>query len=157
MKPVLAAIAALVIIPIANAGEVSVSFSDDFIETLEDDYGTREGERLSKRVVKDLNQAFERAGVDPARVEVTIIDAKPNRPTFEQLGARPGLDPNRSISIGGMELTATAYDADGGVLAERNYSWFESNIRHVVGSATWTDARRASGRFARKFAADLKS
>ena len=38
---------------------------------------------------------------DGARIELTITDLKPNRPTMQQTAAKPGLDPLRSISIGG--------------------------------------------------------
>ena len=78
-----------------------------------------------------------------------------NRPTFEQLSSRPGLDAIRSISIGGMELVGTAYDADGNVIASQEYGWFENNLRGVVGAGVWTDANRASSRFAKKMAKQL--
>ena len=102
-----------------------------------------------------MERAFAKAGVDPFRVDVEIVNAKPNRPTFEQLGAEPGLDAMRSISIGGMSLIGTAYDAEGNVIATQEYEWYENNIRDVIGSATWTDANRASRRFAKKFAKTL--
>lgn len=155
MKTIFAAIGALAILPTAAATEVAVTYSDDFAEELTDNYGEREGETLTEDIIEDLEFAFTKAGVSPARVDVTIVDAKPNRPTFEQLSDRPGLDAIRSISIGGMELSGTAYDADGNVLATQDYEWFETNIRNTVGSGTWTDANRASRRFAKKFAKQL--
>lgn len=155
MKTIFAAIGALAILPTAAATEVAVTYSDDFAEELSDNYGEREGESLIEEIVEDLDRAFSKAGVDPARVDVTIVDAKPNRPTFEQMSARPGLDGFRSISLGGMELVGTAYDADGNVLATQEYGWFENNLRNVVGSGVWTDANRASNRFAKKMAEQL--
>lgn len=155
MKTVIAAIGALALLPVAAATEVAVSYSDDFAEELTDNYGEREGERLTRDISDDLDKAFEKAGVTAARVEVVIIDAKPNRPTFEQLSATPGLDAIRSISIGGMELSGTAYDADGNVLATQDYEWFQNNIRDVIGFGTWGDANRASRRFAKKMANQL--
>lgn len=157
MKTLIAALGALALLPAATATEVTVSYSDDFAEELADNYGQREGERLTEDITDDLSHAFKKAGVTPARVEVTIINAKPNRPTMDQLSDRPGLDGFRSISIGGMELTGTAYDADGNVLATQEYEWFENNIRDVVGSAVWTDANRASRRFAKKLANQLSA
>jgi len=157
MKTAIAAIAALALLPIAAAAEVNVSYSEDFTEELADNYGDREGPILAKEITEDLDRAFAKAGIDPARVDVTIIDAKPNRPTFDQLRHTPGLDMHRSRSIGGMKLQATAYDADGNVLGSKEYGWFENDIRQVIGAATWTDAKRASDRFARKFAKDLTS
>lgn len=155
MKTLIAALGALALLPAAAATEVAVSYSEDFAEELADNYGEREGERLSEDITEDLSFAFNKVGVNPARVEVTIINAKPNRPTMEQLSDRPGLDGFRSISLGGMELTGTAYDADGNVLATQEYEWFESNIRDVIGTAVWTDANRASRRFAKKLATQL--
>jgi len=155
MKTIFAAIGALAILPTAAATEVAVTYSDDFAEELSDNYGEREGERLTEDIIEDLDFAFNKAGVAPARVDVMIVDAKPNRPTFEQLSSKPGLDAFRSISLGGMELSGTAYDADGNVLAVQEFDWFENDIRDVVGSATWTDANRASRRFAKKLANQL--
>jgi len=155
MKKVLFTAALLAFAPIAGATTVNVSYSDDFTEKLTDDYGEREGVRLSEEITEDLIREFEKKGVSVARIDVMIIDAQPNRPTFKQLGDRPGLDAIRSISIGGMSLEGTAYDAEGNVLGTKQYDWFETDIRDVVGAGTWTDARRASDRFARRFATDL--
>ena len=155
MKTIVAAIGTLAILQTAAATEIAVTYSEDFAEELADNYGEREGEKLTEDILKDLEHAFEKAGVDPAKVDVEIVDAKPNRPTFEQISNEPGLDAFRSISIGGMELVGTAYDADGNVLATQEYEWFENNIRDVVGSSTWTDANRASRRFASKLAKQL--
>lgn len=155
MKTLFAAIGALAILPIASATEVAVTYSDDFAEELTDNYGEREGAELTEDIVDDLERAFARAGVTPAKVDITIVNAKPNRPTFQQMRDEPGLDPFRSISIGGMKLTGTAYDADGNVLASQEYGWFENDIRDVIGSGVWTDANRASRRFAKKLATQL--
>jgi len=155
MKTIFAAIGALAILPTAAATEVAVTYSDDFAEELSDNYGEREGETLTEEIIEDLDRAFDKAGVAPARVDVVIVNAKPNRPTFQQLSDRPGLDAFRSISLGGMELTGTAYDADGNVLATQEYEWFENRIEDSVGAATWSDANRASSRFAKKLAKQL--
>jgi hypothetical protein len=155
MKKVLFTAALLALAPIAGATTVNVSYSEDFAEKLIDDYGEREGVKLSEEITEDLIREFEKKGVSVARIDVMIIDAQPNRPTFKQLGDRPGLDAIRSISIGGMSLEGTAYDAEGNVLGTKQYDWFETDIRDAVGAGTWTDARRASDRFARRFATDL--
>lgn len=155
MKTIFAAIGALAILPTAAATEVAVTYSDDFADELSENFGEREGETLTEDIIEDLDRAFNKAGVAPARVDVVIVNAKPNRPTFQQLSDRPGLDPIRSISLGGMTLEGTAYDADGNVLATQEYGWFENSIQDVIGSGTWTDANRASRRFAKKFAEQL--
>jgi hypothetical protein len=136
--------------PLASATEITVTFAPKFEETLAEDYGVREGERLVEEIREDITRALEKSGVSPARIDVTLIDAKPNRPTFKQLGDEPGLDFARSISIGGASLEGVAYDASGAELARVTYKYYESDIRNVIGYATWTDADRASARFASK-------
>lgn len=157
MRLTILAAAALALAPLAGATTVNVSFSDDFTEKLAEDYGDREGEKLIEEITEDLTKQFAKNGVEVARVDVVILDAKPNRPTMKQLGDRPGLDGFRSISVGGMSLEGTAYSAQGAQLGTKSYRWFETDIRDAVGAGMWSDARRASDRFARKFAKDLSS
>lgn len=156
MKYALAAAvaAALVIAPGAMATDVTVGYAPDFQEALEDDYGVKEGTYLTKNIKEDLTREFEKAGVTVDHVTVTIERAVPNKPTFKQLGDEPGLDFGRSISIGGMKLSATAFDASGAEMGRLTYDWFETDIRNA-GLTTWGDAKRASDRFARKFAEKL--
>ncbi|MEM6535042.1 MAG: hypothetical protein AAF613_05310 [Pseudomonadota bacterium] len=157
MKLWIAAASALALAPFASAVEVNVSFSEDFSEKLADDYGEKEGEYLSREITEDIEDALTEAGLSPARVDVTIIDAKPNRPTFEQLTDRPSLSATRSRSIGGMDLVGTAYDADGNALGTESYDWFQSDIRNTIAAATWTDAERTSRRFATRLAEALEN
>lgn len=151
----LAAIA-LLAAPAALATEINVAYDPEFAEELADTYGEREGEYLTNAIQKDLNDALEKAGVDPARIEVTIIDARPNKPTFKQLADKPGLSYGDSISTGGMKLSAIVYDAEGNAGAELTYDWYENNIMNA-GPATWYDAKKASDRFARKLVKQLKA
>lgn len=157
MKRLILSIAAATALSLSAQAEdmFSISTSADFQEKLEDDYGEREFDYLAGEIREDLTRELDKAGITPARIDITIEDAKPNRPTFEQLGAG-GLS-FQSYSIGGMELKATAYDAAGEIMAELEYDWFETDIRDARFNSTWGDARRASGRFARKFAKKLAS
>ena len=156
MKYALAAAAAtaLMIAPGAMATDVTVGYSQDFQDALEDDYGVKEGIYLAKNIEEDLMREFEKAGLDVDRVEVTIERAVPNKPTMKQLGDKPGLDYGRSVSIGGMKMSATAFDASGTEMGSLTYDWFETDIRYA-GLSTWHDAKRASDRFASKFAKKL--
>ena len=156
MKTSLLAAAFLLAAPFASATEVSVEFSEEFAEKLQEDYGDREGTFLTEMIERGLEREFEERSLNIERVDVTIVDAKPNRPTFKQLGDRPGLSFGGSKSIGGMSLTGTAYDAEGDAIGEYSYKWFENDIR-FAGLATWSDARRAANRFAWKFADQLAS
>ncbi len=154
MRTALIAALAVLVSPAAFATEVSVSFSDDFTTELQDNYGEREGEYLATEVREDIMRELEKAGVDVSRVDVTILDAKPSKPTMQQLGDKPGLSYMDSISIGGMKLSAIAYDASGNQTGELEYKWYENDLRNT-GFTTWYDAKKASDRFARRFVDEL--
>jgi hypothetical protein len=155
MRYALVAAAALFAAPVALATEVTVAYSQDFEEALESDYGVKEGTYLASSIEEDLMREFAAAGIEVGRVVVTIERAVPNKPTFKQLGDKPGLDYGNSISIGGMKLSATAFDPNGGEMGNLTYDWFETDIR-LAGLTTWHDAKRASDKFARKFAKRLQ-
>ena len=153
----LAAIAALafsIALP-ASALTVETKFSADFQKKLEKDYGVREAKVLTDALVRKVETAFAKQGVKADRVVVTIEDAKPNRPTMQQVMDKPGLDAIRSISLGGAELTGVAYDASGAQIAEFKYDWYESDLSNTLGAGTWTDARWTFDRFANRFADKL--
>ena len=154
MKHLLAAALLASLAPAAMAAEINVSYTPEFSETLTEDYGVKEGEYLSKRVREDLERELAKSGADVARIDVTIVDAKPSRPTFKQGADTPGLDMFRSVSLGGMKLEAVAYDAAGAASELFEYKWYENDI-HQAGLTTWQDARRASSRFAARFAKTL--
>lgn len=155
MKRLFAAAAlAAVLVQGAQAAEISVGYGPEFTKKLQEDYGEKEGDVLAGRIERDLTRELAKAGVDVARVEVTILDARPSRPTFKQAGDKPGLDMMRSVSVGGMKLKAVAYDAAGAPAGELEYDWYENDIRQA-GLTTWHDASRASDRFARRFAEAL--
>jgi hypothetical protein len=103
-------------------------------------------------VAHKIEKNFARQGVTADHVVVTIDDATPNRPTFGQVSNKIGLDPIRSISIGGAKLSGTAYDASGKELGSLSYDWYETDISQVRGYATWTDAEYTFDRFANRLA-----
>ena len=147
--------ATLAFAPFASAGELAVTYSPDFATELTETYGEREGAKLEDYIRNDIEREFSKAGLDLARIDITILEAKPNRPTMQQVRDTPGLDMFRSVSIGGMKLQGTAYDASGNALGDLEYGWFETSLDNVGASTTWTDASRASDRFARKFVDEL--
>ena len=141
--------AALAFAAPAWAQSTPVSFSSEFQTALEEDFGVREGEFLRATVADAIDAELARRGVSNASgIDVTIVDAEPNRPTMQQLREEPGLDPIRSISIGGAELRATL--PGGEVVTHRRYN---HSLADIVGPAlTWTEARRAIRQFAVKVA-----
>jgi hypothetical protein len=81
-----------------------------------------------------------------ATANLVLVDLKPNRPTFEQVRQTPGLDPIRSVSIGGAAIRGEIITADGQARPVE-FSYFSPNIRDVWGYSVWRDADRAFERF----------
>jgi hypothetical protein len=123
----------------------------------EDDYGTREIATLQQVFTSALTRELSQAGgavsdSGPVIIETTLVDVKPSKPTLEQVRHKPGLDQFRSISLGGAELRARILAADGRVLQEVNYDWYETDLLTMPALTTWSDADRAIRRFADKVA-----
>jgi hypothetical protein len=135
--------------PALAADPVSIApiqFGPELTEKAEE-YGQRELDYLAGEMRDDLERELaDLLGENGMRLEVTIQDASPNRPTMEQMADR-GLH-HSSISIGGASLEARLLAADGTQLETFSYAWRSHNIRDVVGYSRWTDARRAMRRFA---------
>jgi hypothetical protein len=125
-----------------------VSFDAKFQQQLTRTYGEREGAELSTSVKRALERSLADVNAPaPLRVDVQILDAKPNRPTFKQLTDKPGLS-MQSIAIGGASLRASLRDASGAEVRSVSYSWYENDLRDVFAASTWTDANRAIRWFA---------
>jgi hypothetical protein len=115
------------------------------------DYGVRDIERLSAELQKEVSRSLAQASrYDGARVELTLMDVKPNRPTFKQMGDKPGLS-MQSFGIGGAEIEGRIVAADGSV-TPISYSWYETDIRQSYGVTTWHDAQWTFDRFAGRLA-----
>jgi hypothetical protein len=157
MRSTLVILAALALIGAAPASALTVetAISPEFQKKLEKDFGVREGPILTEALASRVESAFARKGITADRVVVTLEDAKPNRPTFHQISARPGLDPFRSISLGGAHISGVAYDASGKEIGAADLDWYESDLSNVIGYTTWSDARSTFDRFARRFADKL--
>lgn len=81
-----------------------------------------------------------------ASAQLVLTDLKPNRPTMQQQRDTPGLDPIRSVSIGGAAIEGQLTMADGQTRAVK-FSYFSPTIRDVWGYGVWQDADRAFERF----------
>lgn len=141
------AAAAMLAAGAAHAQTVTVRIGPDLQEQAED-LGVREVGEQADRLAAVVER--EVAG-DPrfqgATIELTLTDLKPNRPTFQQLADSPGLDPLRSVSIGGAEIEGEVVFADGARRPVR-FDWYTHSVRDVIGFSTWQDADRAYARFA---------
>jgi hypothetical protein len=133
-----------------------IAFSPEFQTQLEEEYGMREGEVLRAAVTRAVNDAIATRNVAQGvsiSVEVTIVDADPNRPTMQQLRNQPSLDPIRSISTGGAELRAVLRGPDGAVLNEVTHRRYNQDLYDIgVSGSTWSAARTAIRQFANKVA-----
>lgn len=109
--------------------------------------GVRDVDDLAKDLQKRVSHRLAKTGAyDGARIELVLVDAKPNHPTFKQLSDRPGLS-LRSLSVGGARIEGRAV-SPGGEVTPLRFSYEESDIRWVQGLATWSDAEQTFDRFA---------
>ncbi|MFC5372688.1 hypothetical protein ACFPIF_09005 [Brevundimonas faecalis] len=135
----------------AQPSAVVVTVSPDFAKT-----AAELGQRDVDQQVDDMRRTVERVlvqrnALDGARVELTITDLKPNRPTLQQMGDKPGLDGMRSLSIGGAAVEGTVTLASGEVQPVK-FDYYTPTLADARGSTTWTDAQRAYDRLARRLA-----
>ena len=115
----------------AAAVTVEANVSTEFQKKLDQDLGSREAKTLTDALTRKIDNAFNSAGVNAARVMVTIEDAKPNRPTFKQASDKLGLDPMRSISIGGAKIPGVAYNSSGQEIGLYEHKCYESDLSNL--------------------------
>jgi len=114
-------------------------------------YGVRDVRDLAD----DLRRGVERrladnSAYDGARIELTLTDAVPNRPTFKQLSDVPGLSFG-SFGVGGASIEGRIVAADGRV-SPVAYRYYETDIRYARQNTTWSDAQWTIQQFADKLA-----
>lgn len=124
----------------------------EFQKKLDREFGVRELAQLSdyatERLTRELTaRGAQVGGAGGLTIAVVIRDAKPNKPTFKQMSAQPGLSYGHSFGIGGADLEATITDAAGRSQVVR-YEWYETDITQAITAWTWSDAHRAIRRFA---------
>lgn len=133
--------------PMTTISSVQVELSPELRKKAVEEYGLKDVERLAIELRKDVEREMQRTGVlAGGKLELTLVDARPNRPTFKQLGDRPGLS-YESFGVGGAEIAGRAISMDGEVTPV-SYRWYESDIRQARYHSTWSDAEYAIGRFA---------
>jgi len=124
-------------------------------------YGERDLLRLTERLQSKIEKKFTKKGIDisgdaPTILRVTLADARPNRPTHEQLSRDIGLS-FQSISLGGAEIESELIAAGGRSLGSIDYKWYENDLRDSQFGGIWNDANRAFDRYARKAAKVLSN
>ena len=140
----LAATLAAAAIAQAQAPAVNVVIGPDLqreVEKLGDREVNDQVASLQAEVGKALAQRY-----PGATANLVLVDLKPNRPTIEQVRRTPGLDPIRSVSIGGAAIKGEIVLADGET-RQVDYAYFSPGLRDVWGYSVWRDADRAFERF----------
>lgn len=136
---------------LAAPATVSVAVGPELHAKATKDYGLRDIDRLSAELQREVSKSLAESGRYPdARVELTLVDVKPNRPTFKQMGDKPGLS-MMSYGIGGARIEGRIVAADGAVTPV-SYSWYETDIRESWAVTTWHDAEWTFDRFANRLA-----
>jgi hypothetical protein len=106
------------------------------------DFGDREVADLSDALRRTVAQAAAAAGPKaPARIDLVLEDATPNRPTPAQLGRNVGLSFS-SIGLGGARVSGLVTYADG-VQRPFREQFFETDLADDRGADRWYDAYRA--------------
>lgn len=123
----------------AQAPAVSVTIGPK-LQAKAETLGQRELDYLARDLQRSVGTRLARAG-QAGRYELVIVDAKPNRPTFEQLGDKPGLSP-MSFGLGGATVEG-AFVAPDGSRTPIRYGWYESDLSWAQSASTWSDAETA--------------
>ncbi len=150
------ALAAIALLSSATAAfaapaSVTVTVGPELQKKAVETYGVRDVDRLAAELSKHVARELARTGAyDGARIELILVDAVPNRPTFKQLSDKPGLS-YESYGIGGAKIEGQAIAPGGGVTPIK-YSYYETDIRQAWAHSTWSDAQWTMDRFAYRLA-----
>lgn len=136
--------------PLSTVANVEVTISQELQKKALSDLGVTDVDRLAAELRKDVTRELERTGVlAGGRMELVLTDARPNRPTFRQLGNQPSLS-YESFGIGGATIDGRAISVTGEV-TPIHFQWYESDIREAWTKSTWSDANDAFDRFAYRY------
>jgi hypothetical protein len=139
--------------PIA-VSEVKVAIGPR-LEAKAKDYGQDQLDMLAGDLKKDVQDALQRKGrlgSGGARLELTIVDAKPDHPTPQQLMKTPGLDYARSVGRGMAVIDGFEIQPNGA----RRHLHFEYEpgfLGDARVEGTWGDAENTFEWFAQDYAA----
>ena len=151
MRLIAAAVLLLATPAFAHPASVEVQIGPKLRADAVKSLGVGDIDRLAAELSRQVKQELDRTGVlQGARLELTLVDAKPNRPTFKQLSNRPGLS-MRSFGLGGAAIEGRAIAVDG-TISPIHYQWYETDITQAPYTTTWSDANTAFDLFARRLA-----
>ena len=134
-------VATLALAAVAQAqSRVTVTVAPSFSSQVQK-LGDREVNEQIANLQSTVEQALDQR-YPGATANLVLKDLKPNRPTMKQVTDSPGLDPIRSVSIGGAAVEGEIITADG-QRRPVNFSYFTPDLRDVWGYSVWRDADRA--------------
>lgn len=113
----------------------------------------REFDYLSRELKRSVETRLDRSNaLDPegGELDLVIEDARPNRPTWREMSAKPGLS-YQSFGIGGARVSGE-YRSASGARTPVAYGWYETDIRWAQYGSTWSDADQAFDRLAARLA-----
>jgi hypothetical protein len=123
----------------AAPASVEVKIGPHLQAKAERDYGVRDVNQLADELQTVVTRRLAHTSAfEGARIELVLADATPNRPTFKQLGDRPGLS-SRSFGVGGARIEGRIVAPDGRVTPV-SYAYEAPDIRAARGLTTWSDA-----------------
>ena len=135
----------------AAPASVTVTVAPELQKKFDKTYGQREADRLSADLRSSVEKSLAtKTAYDGARIELTLTDVKPNRPTFKQMSDTLGLS-FESFGVGGAAIEGRVITPDGAE-TRVDYRWFETDIRQSWANWTWSDAEWTFDRYARKLA-----
>jgi hypothetical protein len=116
-----------------------------------DEIGQRDLDILTAQLQRTVERRLP-SRADGGTLTLVIDDARPNRPTPQQLMTTQGLS-MESFGIGGARISGDYVDA-AGARTPIAYSWYGDDIRWARYGSTWQDAEQAFDRFAVRLAKD---
>jgi hypothetical protein len=132
---------------LAAPASVSVTISPQLQAKANKTLGARDVNDLAAQLQATVEKRLAKTGAyDGARIELVLADAKPNRPTFKQMGDTPGLSYD-SFGVGGASIEGRAV-APNGAVTPIAYKYYETDIRLSRFGGTWSDAEGTFQRFA---------
>jgi hypothetical protein len=136
----------------SDAGQVrTIEISTDLQTKIDKDYGAREANTLKQELQRSVDRSLKKMGKSKvAFVDLTIEDAKPNKPTFQQLSKNTSLSYSSSYSTGGAKVNAKLFDESGALIGTVSHEYYSRGLNEVWSEFGWADADRAFDGAARK-------
>ncbi len=136
----------------SDAGQVrAIEISSELQTKFEKEYGVREAAALKQELQRTVDRSLKKMGPSKvAFVDLSIEDAKPNKPTFQQLSKNTSLSYSSSYSTGGAKVNAKLFDSSGALIGTVSHEYYSRGLNEVFSEYGWADADRAFSGAARK-------